>query len=243
MNSLFTLFFLLSLSLNAAVVKSIGQRLSSFKCQKEISNLNLQWLATKEWRGHPTALGDIQLKRPTQKFAHWMVLEKNQDTETISLINPLQVIKVELNKNCQSKMGVYPHKHYSNPNGFNDLKLMNAMTKEKKGIVLLWSPGMDHSYTAISRLSKLSRELKIPIHYVLDPFADEKLALSGLKTKKLVLPTIEKNSSLELFYRDASMHYPSFLIYKDGQFISHLIPGLMSEIDYKKTLTRYLGVK
>jgi hypothetical protein len=120
---------------------------------------------------------------------------------------------------------------------------MNAMTKEKKGIVLLWSPGMDHSYTAISRLSKLSREFKIPIHYVLDPFADEKLALSGLKTKKLVLPTIEKNSSLELFYRDASMHYPSFLIYKDGQFISHLIPGLMSEIDYKKTLTRYLGVK
>ena len=67
--------------------------------------------------------------------------------------------------------------------------------------------------------------------------------LRKVKAKKIIIPSVEKNSSLELFYRDASIHYPSFLIYKDGQFISHIIPGLMSEIDYKKTLNRYLGVK
>jgi hypothetical protein len=241
MNKSWLLF--LPFALEASMLKSVPELAQSYKCQKEIKKLNLEWQATKDWKGHPTTEGEIQLKRPTQKFAHWIVLEKIQDKEVMSLINPLQVLRVELNSNCQSAMSVYKHYQYSNPKEFTDQKLMSIFTKEKKGIILLWSPGMDHSFSAIQRLTKLSRELKIPLHYVLDPFASEKNALASLKSKKLTLPVIEKNSSLELFYRDATIHYPSFLLYKNGQFVSNLIPGLMTEHDYKQTIQRYLGSK
>ena len=115
------------------------------------------------------------------------------------------------------------------------------MMNHPKGIIGLWSPGMQHSAEAINRLSKVSKELNLPVMWVMDPYANDKVAKDFLNDRKIASVGVRKNSSLELFYRDSTMHYPAFFVYKDGQIVGNIFPGLMGESQYREVITQKLG--
>ena len=243
MKYLALVFLLAAQTTHAAKLLSPRETFQQFSCKKNVSSFEKEWGAVGDWRGHVTPEGRMGLLKRTSKFAHWIVLEKSNGVESVTLMNPENAQKVVFDKKCKGTLSVYAHNHFSNDKGVNDTALLKEMMNHEKGIVALWSPGMQHSGTAIERLQKVSKEMNLPVLFVMDPFADEKNAEEFLKDRKIAGVKIARNSSLELFYRDATMHYPNFLVYKDGEFKGFVIPGVMGEGQYREAILNTLGSK
>lgn len=239
------LFFILALHGESGWALGLkgNDKLEKHRCKNEIQKMAEQWIGTKEWKPHINDVGSLILIRPTQKFAHWLVVEKNEGLESITLMNPSQAQQVSFDQKCQGTLTIYNHRQYSNSNGMNDQRLLKEMIKNRQGVFALWSPHVAHSVTAIERLQKVSTELKIPVTFIMDQFANEEMAKNTLKQRKIKLNKITKLSSLELAYRDAGLQYPNFFVYKNGQIVGNMNPGLMSEADYKQAINHYLVKK
>jgi hypothetical protein len=241
-------FFLILLVFTANTLASVKvgnmtDQYNLYRCKDKMNSLIQKWEGSNDWRGHISKMGTISLKMKTQKFAHWIIANKENNKEEISLMNPKRVMKVVFNSDCNPKTSSYEHNQYSNSSGMDDKRLLDLFVSNQKGIIVMWSPGMQHSFNAIKRLQKISKERKIPITFVMDPFANSESARKSLKKHGISIGKIQKLSSLELSFRDAMMHYPSFFVYKNGQIISNVIPGVMTSKIYKKTLNFYLGTK
>ncbi|MGK0367881.1 MAG: hypothetical protein ACI9QD_001021 [Thermoproteota archaeon] len=237
---LLLLLFLVSGSLFASTNRSVDH-LSQYKCKKEILKVSKFWKAQGAWQGYISKNANISLKRKTDKFAHWINLERSKGSETISLVNPVIIQKITFDEKCKKQLVTTKHNQFSNPKGMDDKRLLSYLVKNKVGIIAMWSPKMGHSFTAIKRLQKISKDRKIPVTFVLDPFISKKTAEKDLKKNNLEFKDIYQLSSLELMYRNAMMHYPSFYLYKNGRIITNVIPGLMAESDYNKTLDKHFG--
>lgn len=214
---------------------------NSFTCKKKITELEKNWGAVGEWKGHVSVEGTMGLLKRTNKFAHWIVVEESNGIETATLMNPGNAQKVVFDKKCKGTLNLYAHNQFSNQKGVNDTKLLKELMNNQKGIIGLWSPGMQHSASAISRIEKVAKDLKLPVLWVMDPFASDKVAKDFLKSRKIASVEVRKNSSLELFYRDSTMHYPAFFVYKNGEIKGNVFPGLMGESQYRDTITTQLG--
>ncbi len=231
----------LSCSAMGMTLSTPENRFEAHSCKKEIQKLTHQWMGRGDWKLSFTSHDSIALLRPTHKFAHWMLLEKSGEVETLSLINPNTIQKVTFDKKCKGAFTSASHNQYLRPKSFTDEKLLNEMVSHKKGIIAVWSPRMPASLMAIERIQKVSNDLKLPVVFVMDPLADEKNAIKVLKKNDLKLPPLQKLSSLELTLRDATLNYPSFFVYKDGRITGGMNTGLMSENDYKKSILQGLG--
>ena len=238
-----TLITTLLFSYSAMAIKlgSLNERLSGYTCQKEIKKLEARWGATGQWKGHVVDGGNISLKRPTNKFAHWILLEKTGDVEKMTLMNPKNAQKVTFDKKCDSYLTAYEHHQYSLPKSMDDAKLLSEMVNHKEGIIVMYSPGMTHSWTAIQRFQKIAKEKNLPVTFVMDPFASVETAKAEAKKNQVAMNGFVKLSSLELSYRDATMHYPNFFLYKDGAIVGNMMPGLMTEENYNASIKKYLG--
>lgn len=226
----------------AVPVGTISKNLKSYQCLKSVEKITKNWIPKGEWKGYLTSSGRIGLKRPTQKFAHWINLEKYQDKESVSLVNPSNIQKYTFDpsKKCEATVSTFKHNQYSNPRGMNDSRLMTEMVNNEKGLILMWSPKMQHSFNAIKRLQKIAKEKGLAIHYVLDPFIKPKVAKKELKSRKIKINKFYSLSSLELIQREAMMHYPALFTYKNGKIVGRILPGLMTEDIYTKKIEERL---
>jgi hypothetical protein len=236
------LFLLFSLQAYSVPVGTIEKNLKSYQCLKSVNKLTKGWIPKGEWKGYLTGNGSIGLKRPTQKFAHWINLEKYNDKEAVSLINPniIQKFIFDPSKKCKAQLSTFKHNQYANTRGMNDSRLMKEMMDNEKGLIVMWSPKMQHSFNAIKRLKKIAKEKGLAIHYVLDPFVNPKTARKALKKRNIKLKSFYSLSSLELVQREAMMHYPAFFTYKNGKIVGRILPGLMTEEFYKKHIDKRL---
>jgi hypothetical protein len=232
---------LFSFSAFAIKIGTLEERFKGYSCKKEIKKLEETWGATGEWKGHIVENGNLALKRPTHKFANWIVLEKTGPVETMTLMNPKNAQKITFDSKCNSTLTAYDHHQYSIPKSMDDAKLLGELVSHKEGIIVLYSPGMNHSWTAIKRFQKIAKEKNLSVTYVLDPFANVETAKKEAKAHNVVLNNFEKLSSLELAYRDATMHYPNFFVYKDGAIVGNMMPGVMTEEKYNQAIKKYLG--
>lgn len=233
---------LFALTSSAAKIGTIKKHINSYACFKKVENVSKKWGMKGEWKLYIGANGDLGLKRPTRKISHWINVEKTGDLEVASLIDPIRVQQAlfDPNKNCSVKFRSFKHGQYSDPSGMNDARLISTMAENRNGIILMWSPGMGHSFTAMERLKKLAKKKDLHLSFVMDPFASIDNAKKRLKEKKLEIKDILPLSSLELMQREAMMHYPAFFVYKDGQIVGNIVPGLMTEDKYKNKVEELL---
>jgi len=109
-------------------------------------------------------------------------------------------------------------------NQFSDENLHQLMQKEKIGLIYAISPYMHLSIKGINTIKKIAKKLKLPILILVDPEARK--AKSEIQKLGFLI------ASKQLFMRGISIHYPSLIIYKNGQIISDAFPGLHDEQIY-----------
>ncbi len=107
----------------------------------------------------------------------------------------------------------------------NLLKLLdNSGSKKASGVIYSWSPKMPLSELGVEELAEIATRLKIPLTIVLDPNVPEAEVLAASKGNLLLKDSL-KLKSATLTAMSMKIHYPSLVIYKNGQLLSPSRPG------------------
>jgi|GEM_PF-3296807 len=221
-------------------------------CKKEINRYSANWMARKDvdWSLRLGDMANSVLVRPTSKIAHWITYSKVEKEEILQWVTPVETLVVKFHKNCRGTFETRPSSlplltlgraQSKDIELFTDAHLIDVLSYHKQGVLAFWSPGMGHSITAMKDLIEIEKQFSIPVTFILDPTANPTFAENVLKKHKIKDVPMRSMASLELLYRQGTHHYPNFFVYKNGQIISNVLPGLMGKDNTKRTIERYLA--
>lgn len=215
----------------------------NFKCWKKIQNQMGKDEIEGKWRAKLNPKNSFMYMAPTSRVGRWWILDKEEKFEILVKETAFDriVFKFPL-RNCQPEMA---HVVFSNPliAGFSDASLAQAMEKNKTGLVYTWSPGMGFSLDGIKAIQKAAENKKLSLTILTDPNADEKVAKEALAKAGLKNITINPNISMELRFRNALLHFPNLMMYKDGKMVDVIVPGVMGSEQYAEVINSFMEKK
>ncbi len=196
-------------------------------CKKEISSLITSWKGLGLWEKRGVGI----FISPTDSAGKWVLVKYETDKSvTIIKSSVKNEIKVNFSVNCKRKLKVLEKKGtLSNEEFKGDRYLFSQMSK-KEGLIYLWSSHMPLSVKGLYQIQKAAGKLKLPVIYL----QDEKSEI--LKTKDLPLYFRTQIKSFELKMRNAYLHYPTVLGFKDGRIINTIKYGYENKDGYEKDI-------
>jgi hypothetical protein len=103
---------------------------------------------------------------------------------------------------------------------FTDETLRKLVAGTRAGVIYVWSPGMPLSISGLTEAKAAAEALGVAFTAVVADARPLELERSGVD------PTYQRLlNSIDLVYRDATIHYPSILFYRDGSLLGSAIPG------------------
>jgi hypothetical protein len=110
---------------------------------------------------------------------------------------------------------------------FTDERLRELVESTRDGIIYTWSPGMPLSVSGLVEAKAAADSLGVAFTAVMADAHPLELTRSSVDTAYQ-----HPLNSLDLVYRDATIHYPSILFYHDGALLGSAIPGYKSRETY-----------
>lgn len=214
-----------------------------FKCFSQMNKLIEYEKPKGEWRKKINPDMSLSFIRPTKVLSRWIRIERSREQEIFKRQTPYDEMIVSYDRNCQGKMSVRKISNYDLKGGFNDFALAELLSKNPKGLILSWSPHMNLSVEAIKYAQETATNKKLPLTILLDPYSDFKKAQALLVKKGMSDIEMKKISSFELINRNVLLHFPNLVMYKNGEIIGPLIPGLLNSSDYSYLAGKYLEAK
>jgi hypothetical protein len=111
---------------------------------------------------------------------------------------------------------------------FLDTNLMELLKtsgqKGEGGLIYIWSPRMPLSILGVEELTVVARKLKLPLTVVVDPTSIE-TEIARASKENYILKNSFRMDSAVLTSMNIKIHYPSLVIYKNGQLLSPSRPG------------------
>lgn len=108
--------------------------------------------------------------------------------------------------------------------GFRDENLKKLVSKNKSGMIYLWSPHMTISVQELSEIFLARKKIKTPFTILLDKNADMDLAKKMVSDLKLPIDYLLTMNSRKLEKFGVTIHFPSLVIYKNGK-LKKRVPG------------------
>ncbi|MBY0517888.1 MAG: hypothetical protein K2P81_13340 [Bacteriovoracaceae bacterium] len=215
----------------------------SYKCWKKIQNQIDKDEIEGKWRAKLNPKNSFMYMAPTSRVGRWWILDKEEGFEILVKETAFDrvVLKYPL-KNCQPEMA---HVVFSNPlkSGFTDASLAQTIEKNKSGLVYTWSPGMGFSLDGMKAIQKAAEKNKLSLSILTDPNADIKTAKEALSKAGLKDITIIPNTSMDLRFRNALIHFPNLMMYKDGKMVDVIVPGVMGAEQYAEVINSFMEKK
>lgn len=107
---------------------------------------------------------------------------------------------------------------------FNKLLEFSA-ANHTQGVIYTWSPRMNLSILGIQELQPICKELNLGLIILLDPNISDKEANKAPKGfNEATIPSYRLYSQ-QIINLGVLIHYPSLIIYKNGQIIGSFRPG------------------
>ncbi|HEY6219439.1 MAG TPA: hypothetical protein VIV65_05250 [Gemmatimonadaceae bacterium] len=199
-------------------------------CAAVLTDLEKEWGATGEWR----KLAPYPVERdasPTDSVGVWLERWKLADGS----VELRHVSAAETRVAALHESGCVPqitsHRRSFDPaamrGSFTDDDLRGLLRNHGSGMIYVWSPRMPLSVCGIEEARAAARDLGIRFTaLVADADSDEaRAAVRNPRDRRAM-------ESLELTYRDATIHYPTTLYYRDGQISGTAIPGYKTRSVY-----------
>lgn len=200
------------------------------------------------WIKQPSPNENEQIfRKPTNKFGVWLETHLFKDKGPISYtITNKKVQKNQYDQKCRIQNSydegfdfskTYPD---SSVTFLTDEKLEELIRSEKNKLVYVWSPEMVYSAENLPKYKKTAEELKIEFVPVLDPRSNETDHVSQATFYKFE-KTKYKLNSVELFMRNATLHFPTVFLIKNNKLADFRISGVYDQFRFKKELTKELA--
>lgn len=121
-------------------------------------------------------------------------------------------------------------------NAFTDERLRDLLKATHDGMIYVWSPGMPLSVSGLAQAKAAADSLGVAFTAVVADARSGELEASGVAT------TYQRTlNSLELVYRNATVHYPTAIFYRHGRLLGSAIPGYKTTSAYLTLARERLG--
>lgn len=212
----------------------------TFACKKQLDSLSQEWKTSGNWeQQYLDGLDNTFYSSPTDKIGEWIVTKQIVDGSAISKISQSGRIEVSFKgKDCVKEEKAYPHPappaHLK-----TDKDIAEFVTKNKEGVIYIWSPRMVLSQKGIPEIKKAAANLKVPVLVLLDKEVSKK-ELTKLKKSLGAVDTAQVDS-FEFRMRNVGQHFPAILVFKDSKFLSGVKYGHEKSDRYQSDLANMLG--
>lgn len=207
---------------------------NNFNCYKKIKEFIGKYQEEISWNLKNTYEGHV-FQAPGKKIGTWFEIGKKGDDEYLIRDTSHSKTLVFYKKKCESKVVTkfYP----TNEKAFNDSDLESLINSNKAGLIYVWSLKMPLSMYGIKEIKKVSKKLNLPLTVIVDSLSNKRNLITLLDEKKVSKKDIRINNSLELFKRNASIHYPVLFYYKNKKIIKNGFPGYENDKRYEDLIS------
>lgn len=123
---------------------------------------------------------------------------------------------------------------------FTDADLKKILAKKSnKGIIYVWSPRMVYSVTEFRMFRDVAKKKKIEFTAVLDPVVDVKEAAAAAKKVHADFRG-RKMASVDLYMRNATLHFPTVYVYANGKVNSHRLIGVLPAAGLSMSIDKWM---
>ena len=251
-NSYFFTICLLFCSLtNAKDQKSLTStnrkpsNINKIACIKNVFKLLDQWGPVNEW---------FEYKLPNNKFIVRGVTQNNKD---ISLFiynqttiakkiskNSQTTVRFNSNQECKADYKIIKMRSKKNTKHFMDTDLDDVLkvSRENKssGLIYIWSPHMNLSILGVKEVQKIAKDRGLTLIILLEPRAELDQSIKILKNEGINLTSLRFASSKVLDMLNIHNHYPSLLLFSNGEILDRPRPGYDAPDELNKYLNRVM---
>lgn len=246
--------FLLGLSVGAAPAKKAKARFPQSmspllgKCAEQISVEAENRKSANAWQEYaPTEHNGHNFRTPTTTMGRW--LELNIDAIGTPILYDVTNSKkdvVEFTPNCKTKVsaGLGMDFSASHPDTggkwFNDKDLQKLVSSGKTGLIYVWSPEMTYSAQYYKYFRDTAKKMKMEFVAVIDP-RSKSVDIEKAFQNYGIPPNNIKMNSVEIYMRNATIHYPTSLVYAHGKISPRVIVGVLQKPDIEAEIKNRIG--
>lgn len=236
---------------------TVADELKSSQCKDQILQLLKSWQVENNWHRVLSNQPDQKVFRgPTKTLGKWVEMKiKNQQPDRqqvqADLFTENSVLSIEWEKDCQSK-AVLKSRHakdrfqnkekYEGFKILRDQQLVELINSKKAGLIYVWTPHKPISVDGLKQAKKAAEKLKLPLYSVVDPNSSAESVKQVVKDLKLSFENIFYFNSFELQYRGMRLHYPSLIVFNQGQWASQVRRGYEDAAVYEEYLKSILEI-
>jgi len=221
-------------------------QLRNHSCYKQISTLLDTWEVSRFWRLEDT--GPVEIHRTaTGQQGIWLESHKHPGGKIeIIQLSGTKLTRVTWNPGSCDPTETKETLSYDRVklnDAFSDEYLDRILKENRAGIIYAWSPHMPLSVDGRYRVQRAATQLNLRVFVALDPHADSAMAKAIVTRRGWDTSTLRRLESIELFNRGMGNHYPVMVVFKNGNIVGPVFPGVKEESVYLKFISERLAKK
>ena len=206
------------------------------KCNATLDSVADEWRSRNEWRQlapYPVAREASPTDSVGVWIERWHMGDGSVELRRIAAARTT-LARVDANS-CDHSVTTFD-RHYSVDslkNAFTDATVDSLLHANARGMIYVWSPRMPLSISGLKEAKATAALMRIAfIAVIAEANAEDLLTLNA--TFAVPRSDMRALESLELVYRNATIHYPAVLFYQHNAMIDGVIPGYKNRDTYAK---------
>jgi thiol-disulfide isomerase/thioredoxin len=237
--------FLLMLSVLSVNAFALPEELATMFCRDQIEKVIKKAGSKDKWvRTVDPQQGILSFRTPTKTFAKWVEVQTFDNPYVFVFENSKTRVHQFDKKTCLplNDSDVKPLSFLkTKKEGFTDKQFQALVESDKPSLVYVWSPTMVYSMREMHVFQQVAKELGVafvPVLHFDDSAANAKQVISEAYKQNI---EVVKNNSLELYMREADVHFPTSYVAGNGR-VSKQIFGVLTHELFTARLKKELAL-
>ena len=218
----------------------LSELLADAPCGATISATLEEWGAHADPRRAAPSPTHQRFRFATDRIGHWVQLDLAPGrTPTLLYVDPSGGVRRTLSPGCAVRSEDLDAEPPPGPSTFTDADLEALLASDRTAVVYVWSPHMPLSVDGFAEISGAANALGLVVAPVLFPGGDRTFARSEAERAGIPTEGLREVASVELVFRDATVHAPAIVVFADGR-VSSTLPGYRNAEGYARFLRAFL---
>lgn len=216
---------------------------SDVQCIVQVRDTLAEWETTGEMfqdAGGP--LGGRAWRLPTRRLGTWVAVNVDPGSmPTLARVDEYGTTRIRFGPGCAPAHSRERAAASAESRGvFGDPDLAALVSDGAAGVIYVWSPHMPLSVDAYHHITRAAKDLSVPLTALLDPAVDPSYARATAKSAAIPDTALRPFRSVELMFRNATVHAPSLLVYAHGRMLGLAVPGYRDAAGYRAVIEHRL---
>lgn len=216
---------------------------SDLECLIPVRDVLAEWETTGEtFQDAGGPLGGRAWRLPTRRLGTWVAVNVDPwAMPTLSRVDEDSTTRIRFGPGCAPVHSRERAAASAESGGaFGDADLAALVSDGAAGVIYVWSPHMPLSVDAYRHITRAAKDLNVPLTALLDPAVDPGYARATAETATIPETALRPFRSVELMFRNATVHAPSLLMYAHGRMLGLAVPGYRDAAGYRAVIEHRL---